>query len=264
MSPSSPRILGIAQSGVSRHLGLLKDAGLVEERATADSPTSASAPPVLRRSQRLRARVAAPARAIRRRRRDRRRAAPTQRGSRKCAACARRTSTSTAPAKNGARSCPAGAGPHGRRALGHLLPPHGHRGPRLRRRLPDASKRAALRSEVIAIDRSEAVLARARDDLARRRRRRRTSTGSAASWRSCRSRTPASTWRCSRRRCTTRRIRQRRWPKPCASCVRAAACCSSICGVTTSTGSASGSAIDGWDSTTTNCNGSSKAQDWRR
>src|SRR5207344_3198986 len=29
------RILGIAQSGVSRHLGLLKDAGLVEERREA-------------------------------------------------------------------------------------------------------------------------------------------------------------------------------------------------------------------------------------
>ena len=33
-------VLGLAQSGVSRHLGLLKEAGLVQEHATAASPTT--------------------------------------------------------------------------------------------------------------------------------------------------------------------------------------------------------------------------------
>src|SRR5437868_6512497 len=85
--------------------------------------------------------------------------------------------------------------------------------------------------------------------------------GSAANWRSCRSGTPASTSRCSPRRCTTRSIRRKRWPKPCGSCVPAAACCSSTCGGTTSSGCGSASAIDGSDSKTRSSSGFSKHPD---
>ena len=90
------------------------------------------------------------------------------------------------------------------RALGHLLPPmviadlgcgEGY--------LTVEAARFAKR--VIAVDRSEAVLARRRARPRDRSRRMRelSSGGSAASWNSCRSRTRVSTSRCSRRHCTT-------------------------------------------------------------
>ena len=107
-------ILGLAQSGVSRHLGLLKDAGIVVEqrarrlqllrpvrRAAGDGTNGSGALSGL-----LMAQFAAS-------RRRRPRVGPTPPASRRSGGFARRTSTSMARATNGARSCPAGAGPPG-------------------------------------------------------------------------------------------------------------------------------------------------------
>ena len=106
-------VLGLAQSGVSRHLGLLKDAGLVGEERDGGfsyyrlSPALESGDAALAtmlRAQFERVRGAT------------RRSAPTRRGCRRCCGCARRTSTRTAaptPATRGS-SCPGAAGPPGR------------------------------------------------------------------------------------------------------------------------------------------------------
>ena len=177
--------------------------------------------------------------AIRRRRRDRRRP-------RRCSAPGgiRRLRKENfdehgAGERTRAKSCPDELGRMGPRPR-PASAAHGYRGPRLRRRLPDA-RSEPLCAKVIAIDRSEAVLARAEDrapppphehSLEARR-----AGASAAEGR--------------QRRCgaalagaAPRGGSGRRWPRPCVSCVRAAACCSSICGVTTNTGFATGSAIE--------------------
>ena len=116
-------ILGIAQSGVSRHLGLLKDAGLVEERRDAGFTFFRLAPALQIGRERLRAGLAAAAGRSSTTTAARRKGAPTTRGSRKCAACGRRTSTTTAPTASAARSSPAGAGPPGRARSGTCCPP---------------------------------------------------------------------------------------------------------------------------------------------
>ena len=64
-------ILGIAQSGVSRHLGLLKDAGLIVEQREGGYTYFRPAPTLARRRERLRAARRAPPGRVRRRRADR-------------------------------------------------------------------------------------------------------------------------------------------------------------------------------------------------
>ena len=116
-------ILGIAQSGVSRHLGLMKDAGLItEEREAGFTYFRVAGGPS--GAQRLRTALDAPAGAVRSRRRDRDLAAPISRSSKRSAACARRTSTSTAGPDTRERQLVPGRSWAGwSRALGHLLPP---------------------------------------------------------------------------------------------------------------------------------------------
>ena len=106
----------LAQSGVSRHLGLLRDAGLVaEERAGAFTWYRLSAG--LRRGQRRPRRRSGPGCArsspARRRRRAR-----TTRGWRKCGGCARRTFAHARSATSAGSSCRAGAGRPGRARSG--------------------------------------------------------------------------------------------------------------------------------------------------
>ena len=95
------------------------------------------------------------------------------------------------------------------------------RRPRLRRRLPDD------RSVALGVDghRGRSVEDRARHarEALAERRAPRTSSGSAASSNSCRSRTPRSTSRCCRRRCTTRPTRPGRRARRRGSPCRAAA-----------------------------------------
>ena len=88
-------ILGIAQSGVSRHLGLLRDGGLVSEEREAASPTTASRRAVRDGRNGARAALGAARVAVRPAPRRPRPAAPTWPGSKKCGGCARRTSTRT-------------------------------------------------------------------------------------------------------------------------------------------------------------------------
>ena len=105
-------VLGLAQSGVSRHLGLLKEAGLVaEERDGGFSYYRAAA---LRRRRRAADRD--PAGAVRGLARPIRRCAPTRRGCRKCCGCARKTSTRTPAPTPATRAswCRAAAGRPGR------------------------------------------------------------------------------------------------------------------------------------------------------
>ena len=160
-------ILGLAQSGVSRHLGLLKDAGLVVEEKDGgftyyrlspalDGGDAAAGDDAARRSST--------------RRPTTRRCAPTRRGCRKCCGCARRTSTPTAAPTRATRGswCPGRSWAAWSRALGLLLPPL---------KVADLGcgegyltiEAARWASRVIAVDRSDAVLERAKA-LARRRR----------------------------------------------------------------------------------------------
>ena len=181
-------ILGIAQSGVSRHLGLLKDAGLVEERREAgftffrlspglESGQNGFGPiwPLLR-SQFDATAATAEGRADEARLEEVRRVR-------------KENFDDHAPAAKGRRSCRAAAGPPGRGRWVTCCPTleiadlgcgEGY--------LTIEASRFAKR--VVAVDRSEAVLDKARRscecDVASR-----TSSGSAASWRSCRWKTPA-------------------------------------------------------------------------
>ena len=102
-------ILGVAQSGVSRHLGLLKDAGLVVEEREAGFVYYRLADEG--RVERPRVALGAARRAVCVVRPTTARCARTNRGCRKCCGIARNTSTRTATRGS---SCPAGAGPHGR------------------------------------------------------------------------------------------------------------------------------------------------------
>ena len=152
-------ILGIAQSGVSRHLGLLKDAGLVDERREAGFTFFRLAPALESAARTASGRSGRCCRSqFERRRRTRRKGAPTMpRGSRKCAGCGRRTSTSTAPPASAARSSPAAAGRPGRARSGICCP---------QLEIADLGcgegyltiEASRFAKHVIAIDRSEAVL----------------------------------------------------------------------------------------------------------
>ena len=111
-------VLGLAQSGVSRHLGLLKDAGLVEEEKDGGFSYYRAAAPLRREARAdgraiLRAQFDDPRRRIRS-------CGPTKRGSTKSSGFAKRTSTRTpapTPATRGS-SCRAAAGPPGRARWG--------------------------------------------------------------------------------------------------------------------------------------------------
>ena len=208
-------MLGLAQSGVSRHLGLLKDAGLVvggEGRRLHLLPPVAGA--AGRRPPAVLGRCSTSSST---RRRTTRRCAPTRRGCRKCCGCGRRTSRPTAAPTRATpgSSCPAAAGRRGRARSACCC---------RRSKVADLGcgegyltiEAARWATRVIAVDRSDVVLERARGARAAPPRRR-TSSGSAASSRSCRSRTQRWTSRCCRRRCTTRRVRRARSPKPRAS-----------------------------------------------
>ena len=168
-------ILGLAQSGVSRHLGLLKDAGLVAEerdgvyvyyRLRRRARPTATAPlwPLLD------AQFAGAGQPT-----DGR--GPTTRGCRKCCGCGRRTSTRT-PARH-ARWPAARAGPQLGGVGARARPPAAaarRRRHRLRRRLPDARGGAlgAPRRRRRSLRRRCSARAKA---LAERRKRRRTSRG---------------------------------------------------------------------------------------
>jgi ArsR family transcriptional regulator len=160
-------ILGIAQSGVSRHLGLLKDAGLIEEQreggytyfrlADLNGDTSDSAP----LAALLRAEFDAAART------------PTGKADDARLAEVRRLrkenfDAHSGPDTNARQLVPGKSWAAWARALGHLLPPvtvadlgcgEGY--------LTIETSRWA--SRVIAVDRSDAVLKRARALAARRR-----------------------------------------------------------------------------------------------
>ena len=113
-------ILGIAQSGVSRHLGLLKEAGLVERGPRGRLLLLPHRPGGTRRAERLRTGVAAARGAVRTRRPALPQAARTMRAWPKCAGCVRRTSTRMrGRTRTSASSCPAAAGPpgHGRSGI---------------------------------------------------------------------------------------------------------------------------------------------------
>ena len=161
-------ILGIAQSGVSRHLGLLKDAGLVTEQReggfTYFRPRRRSPMPGTARSARGAARgafrpgFAHPGAA-----------GPTTSGWRRCGGCGKRTSRRM-PGQTRRRgsSCPGRSWAAWARALGHLLPPlkvadlgcgEGY--------LTIEASRWA--SRVLAVDRSTTVLKRAQALAGRRR-----------------------------------------------------------------------------------------------
>ncbi len=108
-------VLGVAQSGVSRHLGLLKEAGLVaEDRAGAftwyrlsDAFANGSGP--WRRFARGSTRSSSA---------PRRKPAETTRGWRKCGGCAKRISRRMrCQARNAGSWCRAGAGRRGRGRL---------------------------------------------------------------------------------------------------------------------------------------------------
>ena len=168
-------ILGVAQSGVSRHLGLLRDAGLVTEhardvhlvpaRAGPGAMTAASARRCGRGSARgIRAADGGDA--------GRRRAA-----AKRCGGCAGELRPSTAT--SGVSSCRAGAGRRGRARSAcccrrSTSPTSGAA------KVSHRSRRRAGRGGSIAVDRSPDVLARGRA-LARAAQASRTSSGSAAS-----------------------------------------------------------------------------------
>ena len=194
-------VLGLAQSGVSRHLGLLKDAGLVVEEHDGGFTYYRLAPALDGRRRRAGRRCCA---SSSRRRRPTRRCAPTRRGCRKCCGCARRTSTRTPAPTRATRgsSCPAGAGRRGRArsacccrrlAVADLGCGEGY--------LTIEAARWASRS--IAVDRSEVVLeARQGAGAAAPRVERHLEEGRARE--AADQGRVRSTSRCCRRRCTTR------------------------------------------------------------
>ncbi len=153
-------ILGLAQSGVSRHLGLLKESELVvEERDGAYSFYRLS--PAVRDSGKsplwplLQSQFDAAAELRRSSRR-------MNRGCRKCCGCAARTSSTSDPIPATAGSwCRAGAGRRGRARLALLLPPLD---------VADLGcgegyltvETARWAKHVTAVDRSAGVLARAK------------------------------------------------------------------------------------------------------
>ena len=202
-------ILGLAQSGVSRHLGLLKESELVVEerdgaysfyrlapavRDDAKSPlwpllqAQFEAAAALADGEGRRFAAAGSAAAAPRELRARR---PRH---------ARRPAAGAGPQLGGvvARAGTAAAAARGRR-------------PRVRRRLPHRRDRALgeARDRGRSLDRR----AGARQGAGRRARSCRTSPGRRASSKSCRSTAARWTWRCCRRRCITRRSPRRRWRK---------------------------------------------------
>ena len=215
-------ILGLAQSGVSRHLRLLKEAGFVDEQRDGGftyyrlAPTPGEqglgplwdgAPGAVRRrppsDPAVKADDARLQEVLRLRKENFRRT--RRRHARQPAARAR-----TQLGGLVARARPAAAAAAGRR-------------PRLRRRLSHDRSVALGARSVVGVDRSPTVLARARGRW-RNGAAPPTSRGSAASSRSCRSRTRASTWRCCRRRCTTRANPARAVAEAARIWSRAAAC----------------------------------------
>ena len=160
-------VLGLAQSGVSRHLGLLKDAGLVEEDKDGGfsyyrlTPTLASGAGT--RSARC-------STGSSRRPRTTRWSVPTMPGCTRCCGSGRRTSRATRDPTHATRRqlVPGRSWAAWSRALGMLLPPltvadlgcgEGYL----------TMEAARWASRVIAVDRSDAVLRRARGLAGRRR-----------------------------------------------------------------------------------------------
>ena len=159
-------ILGLAQSGVSRHLGLLKEAGLVDEEREGAFTYYRLTPGLRANGNPL---WAAARSAVRRRPTAPPRSRPTRRGCRKCCGSAARTSTATpGPTRAMAASwCPAAAGPPGRARWGCCCP---------RCDVADLGcgegylslEAAQWARKVVAVDRSADVLSRAKALAARR------------------------------------------------------------------------------------------------
>ena len=204
-------ILGLAQSGVSRHLGLLKDAGLVVEERDGAFTFYRLAPGV--RDDAHGPAVAAAAKRSSLAAAGSPRSRPTRPGCRKCCGCAAKTSSTCRPRH--ARRPAAGAG--------HAVGRRG-RAPSAcccrRSTWPTSAAAKAISTvetarwaqRVVAVDRSTGVLARAKALAARKRltqhhleegRARAAADRRRRRW----------TWRCCRRRCTTPATRRGRWPR---------------------------------------------------
>ena len=225
-------ILGLAQSGVSRHLGLLKEAGLVSEERDGAYSYYRLAPAV--RDATARSALAAARVAVRGRPRRRRAASRRSAAAGGAAGAARELRPACRPRH--ARRPAAGAGPELGGVGAGARPPAAagrRRGHRLRRRLSDRRGRA----------------------LGAPRRRRRSIAGGAGARQGARrapardqhhvqarrARSPAARdgvdgrRAAVARRCITRRIRRTPWPRPRASCGLAAKCSCSTCARTTKT-----------------------------
>ena len=216
-------ILGLAQSGVSRHLGLLKDAGLVTEEKEAGFTYYRIAREAGDRDGAMWAMLqgeferAAADPAVR---------ADEARLQEVLRLRKENFETHAGPDTRDRRQLvPGRSWAAWSRALGLLLPPlkaadlgcgEGY----LTIEASRWARRVALRGAAVC----------------------RTSSGSAASSRSCRSGMTPSTSPCFRRRCTTRRTRHGPWPRPRASPCRADACSCSICARTRRSGCAPSSA----------------------
>ena len=206
-------ILGLAQSGVSRHLGLLKDAGLVVEQRDGGFSYLRACPRSCRDGTNGSGALSRPARA-----RSSQRAAETAAGR---ADAARLEEVRRLRKENfdehgaGRRAASDRAGPELGRVGPGARPPAAAarcRRSRLRRRLSGHRGEPvceARRSP--SIDRTPC--SRARRAVARRRRLSQHRVEARRAREACRSATRASTWRCCRRRCITRPTRRRRSPK---------------------------------------------------
>ena len=191
-------VLGIAQSGVSRHLRLLKEAGLVVEERGGGFSFYRLSPALIDGGfgglwTALQAQFAGG-------RRHRRPCAAMTHGCRKSSGCARRTSRCTAP--TGRSSCPAAAGRPGRGRLACCCRRSTSPISRAAKDTCRSSRRQWAR-RVVGIDRSTDVLKRAKA-LAERRGVKNITWKRGDMEKLPLENARASTWRCSRRRCTMR------------------------------------------------------------
>ena len=203
-------ILGLAQSGVSRHLGLLKEAGPRRRRARRRLHLLS---PVARRfATTARARCGRCCRRSSRRRRHRALVKADEARLQEVLRLRRENFEHVGPdTRDGRQLVPGRSWAAWSRALGHVAAAARGRGPRMRRGLPDGRNRAlgAARDRRRSLDRA-CWRAPRRWPRARSSR---TSRGRRASSKSCRSTTRRWTSRCCRRRCITPASRPARWPK---------------------------------------------------